>query len=204
MLLLPILIVLGIFFVIECVLMEVEHWGWATFTLLASFGLSLVAHHFWPDVPSVLSWVAANGVFTLVYVLAYLAVGVGWSFIKWFSYLMGFRDSFREQKEAFCTKNGLDPKQPIPEDRLAQFDQHLSSNVSWGERHRGQLLSRERPRAAKSKARITAWMAFWPFSVVGTVLNDPVRRLFNFLFTNFKALYQKMADHVFRKDVELK
>lgn len=202
--LLVVLIVLGLFFVIETVLMEVEHWGWATFTLLATFGASLLAHHFWGTF-SVVDWVIANGVFTLVYVLAYLAIGVGWSFVKWFSYLMGFRDTFREQKEAFCTKRGLDPKAPITDEKvLSDFDQHLSSNVSWGEKHRGQLLSRERPRAAKSKARITAWMAFWPFSVVGTVLNDPVRRLFNFLFTNFKALYQKMADHVFRKDVELK
>ncbi len=200
--LLVVLIVLGLFFVVETILMEVEHWGWATFTLLATFVASLVCHHFW-NTPSVVDWVVANGVFTLVYVLAYLAVGVGWSFVKWFSYLMGFRDAFREQKEAFCVKNGLDPKAPVPEDRMAQFDTFLSSNVGWGERHRGQLLSRERPRAAKSKARITAWMAFWPFSVVGTILNDPVRRLFNFLFTNFKALYQKMADHVFRKDVEL-
>ena len=203
--LLVVLIVLGIFFVVETVLMEVEHWGWATTLLVACFGLSLVGHHFWPDVPSVLSWVVANGVFTLVYVAAYMAVGVGWSFVKWFSYLMGFRDTFREQKEAFCLKNGLDPKAPITDEKvLAEFDHHLASNVSWGERHRGQLLSRERPRAAKSKARITAWMAFWPFSVVGTVLNDPVRRLFNFLYSQFKALYERLSGFVFRKDVELK
>lgn len=202
--LLVVLVILALFFVVETVLMEVEHWGWATFTLFATFGLSLLAHHLWGTF-SVVDWVVQNGVFTLVYVAAYLAVGVGWSFVKWFSYLMGFRDTFREQKEAFCLKNGLDPKAPITDEKvLSDFDHHLSSNVSWGERHRGQLLSRERPRAAKSKARITAWMAFWPFSVVGTVLNDPVRRLFNFLYSQFKALYQKMADFVFRKDVELK
>lgn len=201
--LLVVLIVLGLFFVVETILMEVEHWGWATTCLLGTFVLSLIGHHFW-QTPSVIDWVVANGVFTLAYVAAYLAVGVGWSFIKWFSYLMGFRDTFREQKEAFCLKNGLDPKQPVPEDRLAQLDQHLASNVSWGERHRGQLLSRERPRAAKSKSRIVAWMAFWPFSVVGTVLNDPVRRLFNFLYSQFKALYERMSNFVFRKDLELK
>lgn len=202
--LLVVLIVLGIFFVIETVLMEVEHWGWATFTLLATFVGSLVCHHFWGTF-SIVDWVVANGVFTLVYVGAYLAVGVGWSFVKWFSYLMGFRDAFREQKEAFCLKRGLDPKAPITDEAvLKDLDSHLSSNVDWGQRHRHQLLSRERPRAVKSKARITAWMAFWPFSMVGTVLNDPVRRLFNFLYSQFKALYQKMADFVFRKDVELK
>jgi hypothetical protein len=202
--LLVVLIVLGLFFVVETILMEVEHWGWATTCLLGTFVLSLVAHHFW-QTPSLVDWVVANGVFTLAYVGAYLAVGVGWSFIKWFSYLMGFRDAFREQKEAFCLRNGLDPKAAITDEKvLSEFDSHLSHNVGWSEKHRGQLLSRERPRAAKSKARITAWMAFWPFSVVGTVLNDPVRRLFNFLYSQFKALYQKMSDFVFRKDVELK
>lgn len=202
--LLVVLIVLGLFFVVETILMEVEHWGWATTCLLGTFVLSLIGHHFW-QTPSVIDWVVANGVFTLVYVAAYLAVGVGWSFLKWFSYLMGFRDAFREQKEAFCLKNNLDPKTPITDEKLlSDFDSHLAHNVSWGERHRGQLLSRERPRAAKSKSRIVAWMAFWPFSVVGTVLNDPVRRLFNFLYSQFKALYERMAGFVFRKDVELK
>lgn len=200
--LLVILAVLFVLFVVECVFTEVEHFGWATVTLIATAVGSAVLGHWFPEY-SIFTFVKAHGVFTLVYAAAYVGVGVGWSFVKWFSYLMSFRDAFREQKEAFCKKNGLDVAAPIPEDKMPAFDQHLS-HVSWKSNHRSQLLSRERPRASKNKARITAWAAFWPFSFLGTLLNDPVRRLFNLLFNWFKALYQQMSDWVFRKDVELK
>jgi hypothetical protein len=195
--------VLFVLFVLECVFTEVEHFGWATVTLLATMVGSVVCHHLWGTY-SVLDFVRDHGVWTLLYVGAYVGVGVGWSFVKWFSYLMSFRDAFHEQKDAFCLKNGLDSKVQVPEDKMEAFERHLASNVGWSTAHRGQLLSMERPRASKNKARITAWASFWPFSVVGTVLNDPIRRLFNFLFNQFKALYQKMSDWVFRKDLELK
>ncbi len=198
-----ILAVLFVLFVVECILIETEGFGWATVTLVATAVASVVLGR-WFHVYSVVDFVRDHGVWTLVYLAGYVAVGVAWSFGKWFSYLMSFRDAFREQKDAFCKKYNLDASVPLPEDKLIQFDSFLSSNVGWSTGHRGQLLSRERPRAAKNKARITAWACYWPFSVVGTVLNDPVRRLFNFLFNQFKALYQRMSDWVFRKDVELK
>lgn len=197
-----ILAVLFVLFVLECVFTEVEHFGWATVTLIATAIGSAIIGHWFPEY-SVLTFVKAHGVFTAVYAVAYVGVGVAWSFVKWFSYLMSFRDAFREQKEAFCKKNNLDSREAIPEDKMAAFDQHIS-HVSWTNNHRSQLLTRERPRASKNKARITAWAAFWPFSFLGTLLNDPVRRIFNFLFNQFKALYQKMSDWVFRKDLELK
>ncbi len=197
--------VLFALFVLECIFTEVENFGWATVTLIATLvGWAVLGHLHLFGLPSLLEFVKDHGLWTLVYVAAYVVVGVAWSFAKWFSYLMSFRDAFREQKEAFCKKNSLDPQSPVPEEKLPAFDTYLSQNVGWSAAHRGQLLSRERPRASRNKGRITAWASFWPFSVVGTVLNDPIRRLFNFLFNQFKALYQKMADWVFRKDVELK
>lgn len=199
---LVVLSVLFVLFVLECVFTEVENFGWATVTLIATAIGSVVLGHWWPEY-SLITFIKAHGVFTAIYAGAYVGVGVAWSFVKWFSYLMSFRDAFREQRNAFCTKNSLDPAAPIPEDKLPAFDQWIS-HVSWSNNHRSQLLSRERPRAAKNKARITAWAAFWPFSFLGTLLNDPVRRIFNFLFNQFKALYQKMSDWVFRKDVELR
>ena len=42
------------------------------------------------------------------------------------------------------------------------------------------------------------------FSMVGTFLDDPVRRLFTFLATRYKKLYQDLADWIFASDRELK
>lgn len=202
-----ILAVLFVLFVVECILTETESFGWATLTLLVTGVASVFLHRLWPDVPSVWEFVRAHGVFTLVYVGAYVAVGIVWSFIKWFSYLMSFRDAFRTQKEAFFKSKGLDgllATAPVPEEHQAAFKDFIQHNVRWTGEHRAQLFDLERPRASKNKARITAWASFWPFSFVGTLLNDPVRRLFNLLFNWFKALYQQMSDWVFRNDGELK
>jgi hypothetical protein len=204
--LLLILAVLFVVFVVETILTETENFGWATVTLIALGVLSMVSGH-WFHTYSVIDFVRDHGVWTLVYVAGYLVVGVAWSFAKWFSYLMSFRDAFREQKEAFFKSKGLEgllSTAPIPDEHLAAFKQFVHENVGWHSPHRNQLQLLERPRAIRNKTRITAWASFWPFSFVGTVLNDPVRRLFNFLFNWFKALYQQLADYVFRKDVELK
>ncbi len=94
---------------------------------------------------------------------------------KWFSFLMRFRDVLKEVD--------------VP------GSEHYRDTM-----YRGNSL-RQKPMAASNKAKITAWMIFWPFSMVGTVLNDPVKRIFTFLFGRFKHLYQKMSDGVF-KDVD--
>lgn len=196
------LAVLLVLFVVETVLTETENFGWATVSLIL-FGVGSVLCGHWFHTYSVVDFVRDNGVWTLAYVGGYLAVGVIWSFAKWFSYLMSFRDTFREQKDAFIKSRGLNPEIGVPPNLQDEFRKFVSDNVGWTNPHRSQLTLLERPRATKNKARITAWASFWPFSFVGTLLNDPVRRLINFLFNQFKALYQRMSDWIFRKDMEL-
>jgi hypothetical protein len=186
-------------FVIAIVLTETEKFGWATVLLVGTVALGQFFH-----VVDVLTWVRTHSTETILYALAYVGVGVVWSFIKWYSYLLNFRDKFRAHKEAFLVKRGLDPKTTsnIPTGMMEDFESYIRSAASWSDRHLFNTLTR--PRAAENKSRIVSWMSLWPCSVIGTVLNDPVRRLFNFLFQHFKALYQKLADHVFRQDSELK
>ena len=194
------LIILGILFVVfvvECLLLEVEHWGWATATLLAT-GLLVQ----FTGVANIWGFVVHHTVDALLYVVAYLAIGVVWSFIKWFSFLMAFRDKYREIKNEFFAELGVPLDQALTKEQADQFNRRLSS-YSWRWKYKGASLS-TRPSATNNKRRITAWMSFWPFSVVGTVINDPIRRLFKFLFDTFKGLYQRIADHVFRNDSELK
>jgi len=197
-----ILVVLFALFVLECILTETENFGWATITLLAC-GVASVVLGRWFHIYSIADFIRDHGAFTLVYACVYIGIGILWSFVKWFSYLMSFRDTFREMKEGFLKERNLDPTDQVPENLRGSFKDYVRNHVGWSNKHRTQLWDLERPRASKNKGRITAWASFWPFSFVGTLLNDPVRRLFNFLFKWFKELYQKLSDHLFRKDVEL-
>lgn len=200
---------------VATILTEVESFGWATLALIGTVVGAQLLH-----VVDVLHYVEHHALQTGLYALGYVLVGVAWSFVKWFSYLMSFRDAFRTQKEAFIKETNqrratltdttgrdaipLDQNAPIPTELQAAFKEYIQHNARWNSEHRSQLFDMERPRASKNKSRITAWASLWPCSVVGTVLNDPVRRVFNFLFNWFKALYQQMADRILAKDVELK
>jgi hypothetical protein len=213
-------------FTVEAVLTEVECFGWATLTLIAT---AVGVHLF--HVVDLLTLVRTHAIETIYSVLVYFAVGVVWSFIKWFSFLMGFRDTYRQKKEEFVASKKAEyearknnPPPPVDknarpswgsprendEDKVsltppteaelaAKFVKSLSHYETYRDNPLGSL-----PKAANNKARITAWMAFWPFSVVGTLVNDPVRRLVDFLFTQFKALYQRMSDALFSSHPELK
>lgn len=193
MFLMAVVAVLFVIFVVECLLLEVEHWGWATLTLIAT-GVAVQL----TGVANILDFVHHHTVDAILYTLVYLALGVVWSFIKWFSFLMGFRDKFRETRDEWYSTNKVALSDPLTPAQQSDLDKTFAYKSYNG----NALLYK--PKAAKNKRRITAWMAYWPFSVVGTVINDPIRRLFKFLFNSFKALYQKIADHVFRNEVGMR
>ena len=188
------LLVLLALIVAATVLTEVERFGWATVLLIVGVVVAQIFH-----VADLLGWVKAHGAATIVYTLSYVGAGVLWSFIKWFSFLMAFREKFRAYKAEFMRAQ-MPPLDQIPEDRQRNFQIFLTNQY---DSFYGNSFT-TRPRAAKNKTRIVSWMSLWPCSVIGTVLNDPVRRLFTFLFTWFKSLYQAMSDRIFAKDVELK
>jgi hypothetical protein len=194
-----ILAALIVLFTVETVLTEVENWGWATVILIGTLGLAHLFHVF-----RVNEFVAAHGWNTAVYVFGYLVVGIVWSFIKWFSFLRNFRDKFHQLKSEFCKYAGLDVDQPIPPTQIKSFKDYIFSKTSYNAKLLEGMRELQRPHANDNKARITAWMAYWPCSLIGTFLNDPVRRLFNWLFGQFKASYQRLSDFVFRNDAELK
>lgn len=195
-----VLIVLFFLFCMATVLTETEHFGWATFTMIATLVCVQLLH-----VADLFAYVQHHVLTTILYVLGYLAAGLAWSFAKWFSFLMAFRDKFRQEKVSFLRWKKLDEdaEGQVPKEMRPAFLEYMRQTGAFDYRFRDNSLA-EKPRASNNKARIISWMSLWPFSLTGTLLNDPVRRLFNWLFNSFKALYQKMADAIFANDVELK
>lgn len=185
--------------IVATVLTENEKFGWATVLLVGSVALSQWLHIF-----NFFAFASQHALATVLYALGYVGVGIAWSFVKWFSFLLGARDRYREWKSNFLTNQGLNPNGQLPEDKVKGFKEWIAMKHGYGYRDPvADLVNGKRPRASNNKARIVSWMSLWPCSCIGTLLNDPVRRLFNYLFNAFKSLYQKMSDRVFSKDVEL-
>lgn len=266
-----VLIALAVIYVAGCFLVELECFGWATIVLIASVVGVQCLHVF-----DIVSYVAAHVLTSALYTAGYVVIGVIWSFIKWFSFLMKYRDKFRGLKQKFLDINkfplnstslvdrqvsyaikcafekyllthspanikfksvayradGADAdndqpynqpvnnlerdklwiafldesktpnNQTIPTTLTDAFEVFLREQHSYGDY--ADLRDGKKPVATANKAKITAWMAFWPCSMLSTLLNDPIRRLFKYLFKLFQGLYQKMSDWVFSNDPELK
>jgi len=48
------------------------------------------------------------------------------------------------------------------------------------------------------KARIMGWMIYWPLSLAWTLLNDPVRRLFEAIYNGIAKSLQEISNQAFR------
>lgn len=192
-------IALALLYVVGCVLTEVEWFGWTTVALIAS-----VACVQFFDVFNIFAYVRDHAAHSALLALGYIVIGVIWSFVKWLSYLFNYRNKFRELKRKFLESRKLpySVNEPVPDNLTEEFSNYLKAQYYYGS-YSG-LRFGTKPKAVDNKKKLVGWASFWFCSMLSTFLNDPVRKLYNFLFNAFKDLYQKMSDWVFSKDQELK
>jgi hypothetical protein len=51
--------------------------------------------------------------------------------------------------------------------------------------------------ASENKGRIISWMSYWPLSLAWTFLDQPVKRLFTWIYNRTSKVYDRIHDHVF-------
>lgn len=128
---------------------------------------------------SPLAWISQNPWSTALYVAAYFATGTAWSVLKWYFWLLKSRRRLDE----------ISSERPV----LALYD------IAKILRNAG-LAWKLPPKVGDHKARIMGWMMLWPASMVWTVLNDPVRWVFEEIYARIGGGLQRISNHVF-KDV---
>ncbi len=144
-----------------------ENEGKAFVTLLIFLGLVTVAN------PGVVSAIKANPLLLGVGVLVYLVFGVITAVIKWYFFLLNVRDAVND---------GQNPRQKYG---------HGESSITV----RGREVSYPIV-VSKFKARIIGWMTYWPWVAVWTLLDDPIRRVFQRIYVSIAGQLQKMADKI--------
>jgi hypothetical protein len=51
--------------------------------------------------------------------------------------------------------------------------------------------------ARNFKGKITSWMVYWPWSMIVTLIDDPIRRLFRGIYNAIQGMLQRMSDRAF-------
>lgn len=128
------------------------------------------------------------------YVAIYALIGAFWSLIKWIFYLKKSLREYEVLKTSFLADN--DAKELTPE---------LAYKFTNSSKYNNNRFS-QTPTAATHKQDIIRWMAYWPFSVLGTVFSDVLLRFWDLFYGLLHHMYDDMASMIFRgisKDIEL-
>ena len=132
----------------------------------------------------------------------YLGVGAFWSLLKWFSFLNQEKDELRKIKQRFLDENpDVKPREngTFTDSDFADFAKFINDKI-YGHRsvqNRSDLI----PSVGEHRTELVAWIVWWPFSAFWTILNDPLRRLANFVVERMRGVYESMASRVFKNEV---
>jgi len=177
-------VLLGIVTIVLFAAVEAEKVGFATLAMLAFFGLLS-----WQGDFSLVAAAAAHPVLAVLAVLSYFVVGAFWSIGKWRFHVRGLRRKLIEEKERFCRANGIAwrglESTVIPDAKREEWE----SVIRFGRL--------KKPAVGENRWRIMSWMAYWPWSMTWTVVNDPVRKVFRRIFDRLRAVYQRIVDSAY-------
>jgi hypothetical protein len=169
------------------VLVETEEGGWATFTLVVSVILMN-----WVFKVGIIQALWAHPWKALGWVLVYFVLGIAWGLVKWFVFVHKRAGLYRDARDAFLKQHRATELTPA---LAAELMEELNHNF----RSYQTEVSALPPKASEHKGDIIRWMSYWPFSVVGTLLNDVVRKAWRHIYDLMTQTYDRVAAHVFRK-----
>jgi len=135
---------------------------------------------------AVFATVIANPLTIVLVVLGYLVAGVLWAYPKWWFFVRNIRDDYLDSVRSFLRGKGYEEwesAKAIPDDYLAiWWDGH---GVEWG---------RKFPvKARDHKRKIITWMAWWPVSMVWTLINDPIRKLYRYTYEVLRGTFDRVG-----------
>lgn len=178
-------------FVVITALVENDNGVWAT---IVAVGSVLGLNYLW-KLP-IVAVVKANPAHTALLVLAYFAIGVAWTLVKWYFYVHNRVVEYNDYKRDFLKEKKADALTP---ELAAELSDRLENgHTSTWRSAFGGTISAEPPDPAKHKADLTRWGTYWPFSMVGTALNDIVRKAWEYVYEMLQTTYQRMAKAIFR------
>lgn len=142
------------------------------------------------------TWVLANSGLILLLAVVYLVIGVAWTVAKWYFYNLNVASKLRRFKAEWTKAN---PLRPASSHRDAETIADYEYRFLCEARHELGLDIHEIPlKVSKNKSRIMTWLVYWPFSALWTLLNDPIRHLYNFVYDRIGGTLQAISDRAFR------
>lgn len=181
--------------IVTMISLEVEEEGWATTAV--SIALALLLWNYGHDL-----WLFVKEDYgtTLLFVLGYLVVGVVWSFLKWNEFVKRKVSIYKKVRAELIVKRpDFDENSDKSVEMLCQKLRENRISV-WGYdvKTMAELKLKIMPIGSENKASIIAWISYWPLSLLATLLNNPFRRLFEYVYSLVANAYDKISQKHFK------
>ena len=145
----------------------------------------------------------------------YILLGAIWGVFRWIIYLRDEKEIYDNVKEGWLEGKGLPDAKVVPKEYQSEWVEFCAKNYprwvatvvehDWtaegGRKNVEKHVLQVKPRARKNKAKITTWMAFWPFSSTWWVLRDFFWKVWDILYRLVGRQLDRISDYIY-KDVD--
>lgn len=172
-------------------LVEYERSGWALITLAVVTSLIVLGN------VGLIPFIVANPAGVLLALCAYIIVGAAWSLAKWVLFVKDRKEKFIEAKAKRRAdivnelRIGL-KRDPTDEEISDTFKERFSKNARYDRRTFGM------PVPSEHKGRIIHWMAYWPWSMLNSLIFDFIRRFFKHIYNLLADIYRKISESIYK------
>jgi len=171
------------------VLLEIEREGWAT--TVFSLGIALLI---WTFKMSILTVIFISPLMTIAFIVFYVLAGVSWSFLKWNSFSKRIFEKAVEVKRQFLVEYKVinDDNREALNTRVKSLGlkggSYIRNGDTWEE-----VCGKIAPAPIDKKSTIISWISYWPMSLLGTLLNNPFRKFFTWVYESVSGFYEQIT-----------
>lgn len=190
---LPFLIIAAIVMIIA---LECQREGLASTFFSLAIALVLYTHG-----SEIWGFITQNAATTVYFAIGYVILGLGWSFLRWNEKVKAIFKKFVRIRNEFAEKQGLITAEE-KEESHKKFILKLEYQFKNGDNRfidfyshdtNETIINKITPKGVKHKALIVSWISYWPLSVIGTLLNNPFRRFFEFIYESVSGFYDEIV-----------
>lgn len=147
---------------------------------------------------NILGYIWNNPYYIISYLLAYLLIGIIYSFGRWRLYCDDRREEYDEIKKQFFKYYNLNyvdiSKTPVPPEMVESWYGFLKGRVNYN-------IINEYKEGINFNDYIDTfiiwWILYWPFSLFWTIINHPLRKLIKYSINKLHAAYNFIARQSF-------
>ena len=187
---------LGIFAVLTLVTVEYEKPGWCTVLIAIAVGFMQFYTAYHP-----VTFAIQYPLYAVTIVALYFAAGTGWIVLKWLSHVYSVRDRFNTIKQSIIDELKTFKVSATNTTGYIAADGTLTADgvTLLYERAARRLGETNLPlKVNDHKGQLYMWWICWPLSLFWTVLNDPIKRLWWFIYNQIGGLLQGISDRAFK------